>query len=176
MISGCTNTQQTKTYTGNGFTFNYPANWNDTTLSPELVMGMNYTEMYNATDDLLVIVSNLGSGKDYEGFFVLKKNDAKASESILGSLTFLGNNPQAWASNQKQGLINSTPHELISEKQTTVDGNTAYQFTLKNTMGNYYITFVYFTKNNIGYCLEYQKYGSDDQQTLENIIKSFKFQ
>ncbi|MBM4241205.1 MAG: hypothetical protein FJ150_06040 [Euryarchaeota archaeon] len=82
MISGCTNTQQTKTYTGNGFTFNYPANWNDTTVSTETFMGMNYTEMYNATDDFLAMVANFENGK-YEAFIVLRKNDAKASSSIL---------------------------------------------------------------------------------------------
>jgi len=93
-------------------------------------------------------------------------------------LYFPGDNPQAWVSNQKQGLSNNSaiPMEFISEKQTTVDGNTAYQVTLKNTMSNVYSTYVYFTKNNAGYCLIYEKQGSDDQQPLENILKSFKFQ
>lgn len=175
-VSGCSNTPQA-TYTGNGFTFNYPANWNDTTISPQAPFGANYTQLYNRTEDFLVMVANFGTG-DYQSFIVLQKNDAKAATSFLGSLYFEGDNPQAWASNQKALLLNSTtiPQEFISEKQTTVDGIPAYQITFKDSMTNIFRTYVYFTRGNAGYCLIYEKRNTDDQATLENILKSFKFQ
>ncbi len=153
IASGCTtqNTQNstTKTYSGNGVTFNYPANWtvqNSSTIQSQLGS----------------VGTALGAVGDENNTFIVAKLNVGSNQAL--------NSPSQAAANAKSTLT-SQGYTFVSEKQLTIDGVNADQVTFQKS-GAYY-TYDYIVKNNNGYWTTYAS-TSSDQTNLDMILNSLK--
>lgn len=151
--SGCTdqNTQTptTKTYSGNGVTFNYPANWT--------------IQNSSAVQSQLGSLGNvLGAVGDNNNSFIIAKLNVGSNQEL--------NTPSQAAENAKSTMP-SQGYIFVSEKQTTIDGVNANQVTFQKS--GIYFTYDWMVKNGNGYWTTYTSTNSD-QTNLDMILNSLK--
>ncbi|MGF7119471.1 PsbP-related protein [Methanobacterium oryzae] len=148
--AGCIDSSP-KTYTGNGLSFQYPADWSSYESDLQKSMG--------SSGDVLVSL-----GKGDEGVFVAKMNlgTAQVSASEFAD---------AFKSSASSGRLT-----FVSEKTVTVDGSTGYEKVFKYTENS---TQLYasctFVKNNGTIYMILIGTPNNDQETVDMILNSFKF-
>lgn len=147
--SGCTSQTSDKSYSANGLTFTYPANWTD----------QNKTELQANLGNLGTILVAVGDSSNLFGIAKLNLTSSQTLASV-----------NEWASNYNTTMKNSGS-EYVSEKTLTIDGVPAYAMTMKDS-GNY-VTDIYFVKNNSGYIAVYVT-TSNNLQTLEKVMNTLK--
>lgn len=165
LVSGCTSTPAMKSYSGNGVSFNYPETWNVEAQNEVKGGAVNYADA-----EFVVAVGN--GNKDNKGneeFIVYKQKNNTNSSRWLSKL-FNGTNPSEWASSYKTSIEKVMPG-TVSLKTRTVDGVNAneVEITGDKVLWNH----VYFTKNDVGYSLDYIS-ASKNQAVGDSIFNSFK--
>jgi len=148
LISGCASKQSlpnTKNYSANGLSFNYPGNWSemDTTF---------YQSVLGDKGQLLVVV---GDGSN-SAFGVAKLKDEKNQTLKDLVITY-------------KLSLKSNGTEYVSEKPVTIGAVKGYEITVKAS-GNYFSS-ILFIKNNSSYLVVFES-QNNDQQTFDQIVKS----
>lgn len=147
--SGCTSQQNAtsnKTYSANGISFNYNANWTE----------QNSADLQSKVGSSANVLGEVGDGSNLFGI-----------EKLLSHNVATIN---AWASNYNASLKNNG-FTYVSEKSLKVDGVNAYQITAMNAQG--YLTDVFFVKNDTGYVAIYST-ANNNTETLDLLMKSLK--
>lgn len=148
--AGCTS--ESKTYSGNGVTFQYPAEWSNDYKS-------DFQSSFGNTGNVLVSL-----GKDDAGIVVVNFDlgTAKVSASEFASAF--------------KSSVTSGSFQFVSEKTVQIAGVTGYEQTYKYTENStqMYLSVTFFEKNNTMYLL---MIGTPDnsQETNDMILNSFKF-
>ena len=149
--AGCTDSSP-KTYTGNGISFQYPADWSTDYKS-------DFQDSLGSSGTVLVSL-----GKDNAGIAVAKMDlgTAQVSASKFAS---------AFKSSASSGGLT-----FVSEKTVTVAGNTGYEKVFKYTenSSSMYASCIFFENSNDLYLLMIGT-SDNDQKTVDMILNSFKF-
>jgi len=147
--SGCTdNTPTTKTYSADGVTFSYPANWNV----------LNSSSTQESVGDAGKVLVTVGiEDQDIFGLFSVNVG----ANQVLST-------PSEWLANMKQTLGS----DYVSSKNITVDGEEGVQLTTQDNDGyNYYYAF--WNKNGKGY-MALLTTTTESQDVFNSIINTVK--
>ena len=147
--SGCTAQSSAKTYSGNNISFQYPGNWSTD---------------YNSS------LQNFGSEGDV--LVKLGKNDSGmgVAKADIGS----SNISAATMASEFKTIIQSK-YQYVSNKTVTVDGINATQLVIKDNSNGDYASISFLIKNSSLYIIMIST-PDNNQQTIDMILNSFKFQ
>lgn len=148
--AGCIDSSP-KTYTGDGISFQYPADWGS--------IESDFQKSIGSSGDVLVSL-----GEDDEGIVVAKMDlgTAQVSASQFAS---------AFKSSASSGGL-----DFVSEKTVTVAGGTGYEKVFKYTQNSsqMYASCIFLENNNSLYMIMIGT-PNNDQETVDLILNSFKF-
>ena len=150
-VSGCViGTPANNTYSANGITFDYPANWTELDDSyVEEDIGNNTDAIFSLGND----TARLSFGK-----VVLK--DGNVLNTLPGWTTAMRTTAAIFG------------YDFLSEKSLTVAAEDAYQVRFKTDEDLPYYTAIYFIKDDDGYIMVYQS-DNEDIDTLDAILNNF---